>query len=115
MNTRIQYVAEPNGTVVAVQVELNAWIALLEKLANYEERSRPTSKLDRQLAVLVRKRVGNRKKVDLDDIGFIGTGRPMSEIESLLISAHIQAHKVKQSASLPNLSKRKTRLARVKR
>lgn len=32
------------------------------------------------------------KHLDLDDIGFIGTGRAMTEEESKLASAHIQAY-----------------------
>lgn len=95
------YVTKANGKLIAVQVAIKDWIALLEKLADYEEQLRPKSKLDKQLAELVRKRVGKKKNVDLDDIGFIGTGRPMSDMESLLTSAHIQAQKAKRTAAKP--------------
>lgn len=35
------------------------------------------------------------KHLDLDDIGFIGTGRAMTEEESKQASAHIQAYMAK--------------------
>ena len=84
------YVTKPQGTVVAVQVPIADWIELLERICDLEEHLRPTSKLDRQLDALVRQRLRKKKDLSLDDVGFIGTGRPMSKAESLLISAHIQ-------------------------
>ena len=35
------------------------------------------------------------KDLELDDIGFIGIGRPITEEESKLASAHIQAYMAK--------------------
>lgn len=39
------------------------------------------------------------KHLELDDIGFIGDGRPMTEEETRMASAHIQAYKAKHKAS----------------
>lgn len=39
------------------------------------------------------------RRPDLDDIGFIGDGRPMTEDETRMASAHIQAYKAKHKAS----------------
>ncbi|QQR85893.1 MAG: hypothetical protein IPJ76_14980 [Flavobacteriales bacterium] len=104
------FVSEAHGKVVAVLIPIEHWIALLEKLVDHEERSRPKSKLDDQLAELARERVGKKKTIDLDDIGFIGTGRAMSEAESLLVSAYIQAAPAKRVAGM-----RKVKLSRAKR
>jgi len=86
----ILYITDAKGKVLAVQVDLKDWIALLEKLCDLQQKLRPTTALDKRLDTEVRKRIGNKKKVDLDDIGFIGTGRAVSEEESLLMSAHVQ-------------------------
>jgi len=90
-------VTESNGTVVAVQVPIADWIELLEQICELEEHLRPTTTLDRQLDALVRQRFRNEKNLSLDDIGFIGAGRPMSKAESLLISAHIQVKKARST------------------
>ncbi|HMQ76043.1 MAG TPA: hypothetical protein PKE21_08785 [Flavobacteriales bacterium] len=78
--------------MVAVQVPIADWIELLERICDLEEQLRPTTKLDRQLDALVRQRTRKKKDLSLDDIGLIGTGRPLSKAESLLISAHIQVN-----------------------
>lgn len=104
------YVSEAHGKVVAVLIPIENWIAMLEKLVDYEERSRPKSKLDDQLVELMRKHVGKKKNIDLDAIGFIGTGRAMSEAESLLVSAHIQVAKAKRAAGM-----KKVKLSRARR
>lgn len=92
------YVNEPNGKVVAVLVAIEDWIALLEKVCDLEQKLRPTSALDKRLDALVRKQLRSKKKLDLDDIGFMGTGRAMTEAESLLVSAHIQLSKTERGA-----------------
>lgn len=98
MKQNLLYVSEPNGKVTAVIVAMEDWIALLERICDLQEKLRPKNPLDRKLAALVRKRVGNKKNVDLDDIGFIGTGRSMTKEESMLISVHIQAMKAKRTS-----------------
>lgn len=91
------YVTEPHGTVVAVQVPIADWIELLERICDLEDQLRPTTRLDRQLDALVRQHLRKTNDVSLDDVGFIGTGRPMTKAESLLISAHIQVKKARNT------------------
>ena len=110
MKHQILYVTDAKGKVLAVQVALEDWIALLEKVCELQQKLRPKSPLDRQLAALVRKRIGNKKNVDLDDIGFIGTGRAVSEEVSMLISAHIQARKGKSARPKKKTAKLKSRI-----
>jgi hypothetical protein len=93
-----QYVTEPSGKVVAVLVAIEDWIKLLEYVCDLEHKLRPTSAQDRRLDAIVRKQLRNKKQLELDDIGFIGTGRAMTEAESLLVSAHIQRSKAKRGA-----------------
>lgn len=95
---RPQYVTKLNGKVVAVQVAMADWVALLEKLCDLEQKLRRSNALDRRVDAIVRKQLTNKKQPDLDDIGFIGTVRAMSEAESLLVSAHIQAANAKRAA-----------------
>ncbi len=46
------------------------------------------------------------KDIDLDDIGIIGIGRPMTEEETRLASEHIQAYMAKHPAPKRKLTKR---------
>lgn len=46
------------------------------------------------------------KHPDLDDIGSIGDGRSLSEEESKVVSAHIQAHKATHPATKRKVIKR---------
>lgn len=96
MKHPVLYVTNAKGKVLAVQVALEDWIALLEKVCALQESLRTKTKLDKQLDEELRKRIGNKKKVDLDDIGFIGTGRAITKEETMLISARIQANKSKR-------------------
>ena len=100
-------VTESNGTVVAVQVPIADWIELLEQICELEEHLRPTTTLDRQLDALVRRRTRKKKDLSLDAIGFIGTGRPLSKAESLLISAHIQLQRGTRPSARSKVSARK--------
>ena len=102
-------VTDAKGKVLVVQVAIKDWIALLEKVCALQERLRPKTQLDKQLSKLVRKRVGKKKKVDLDDIGFIGTGRAITEEETMLISAHILAKKAKVALPMRSTTKRKSK------
>ncbi len=107
MYTPPLYVSEANGVVVAVQVPIADWIDLLERICDLEEQLRPTTKLDRQLDDLVRQRTRKKKDLSLDAIGFIGTGRPLSKAESLLISAHIQLQRGTRPSARSKVSARK--------
>lgn len=53
------------------------------------------------------------KSIDLDDIGFIGDGRSMTNEESALVSAHIQAYKAEHGAG-GSLAKHKAKTTRTK-
>jgi len=97
MKHPILNVTDAKGKVLAVQVAIEDWIALLEKVCALQENLRPKTQLDKQLSELVRKRIGNKKKVELDDIGFVGTGRVITEVESMLMSARVQANKAERS------------------
>ena len=97
MKHPILNVTDAKGKVVAVQVAMEDWIALLEKVCALQERFRPNTQFDKQLSKLLRKRIGNKRKVDLDDIGFVGTGRVITEEESMLMSARVQANKAERS------------------
>lgn len=97
MKHPVLYVTNAKGKVLAVQVAIEDWIALLEKVCALQERLRPKAKLDQQLSEVVRKRIGKKRKVDLDEIGFIGTGREIMKEETMLISARIQANNVKSA------------------
>jgi len=46
------------------------------------------------------------KEIELDDIGFIGIGRPITEEESRIASAHIQAYMAKHPAPKRKTAKR---------
>lgn len=109
MKHPLLYGTNAKGKVLAVQVAIEDWIALLEKVCAMQESLRPKTKLDKQLDKEVRKRIGNKKKADLDDIGFIGTGRAITEEETMLISAHIQANKAKMAMPMGSTIKRKSR------
>jgi len=52
--------------------------------------------------------------LELDDIGFIGIGRPMTEEETRLASAHIQAYMAKHPAPERKASKRGETDARMR-
>ena len=106
---RPQYVTRPNGKVVAVLVLLEDWIALLEHVCDLEQKLKPSNALDRRVEVIVRKEMTKKKQADLDDIGFIGTGRAMSEAESLLVSAHIQAAKAQRAAGMKKVKPSRAR------
>jgi len=97
MKNPLLYVSNTKGKVLAVQVAIGDRNALLEQVCALQENLRPQTQLDKQLSKLVRKRIGNKKKVDLDDIGFIGTGRVVSEEESMLMLARVQANKAERS------------------
>lgn len=97
MKDRLLYVTDATGEVLAVQVTLADWIQLLERICDLEAQLRPESKLDKRLDAVVRRRVGNKKKVSLDDIGFVGTGREMTRAEQLLVSTHIAMRKAEKS------------------
>jgi len=97
MDPELSYVTKPDGTVVAVQVPIADWMALLERLCDLEQQLRPKSALDKRLDAIVRDLVGDKKEVTLDDIGFLGTGRAISAAENLLISAHIATRKASKS------------------
>lgn len=90
MIKKLQYLTEPRGKVVAVVVPINDWIAMLERICDLEAKLRPKTKLDRQLDAIFQKRSRKKKDLNLDDIGFLGTGRTISQAESLLMSAHVQ-------------------------
>lgn len=102
-------VTDAKGKVLAVQVAVEDRNALLEKVCALQENLRPQTRLDSQLSKLVRKRIGNKRNVDLDDIGFIGTGREITEEETMLISAHILAKKAKSSVPIRSATKRKSK------
>ena len=110
MKHPILNVTDAKGKVLAVQVAIEDWIALLEKVCALQENLRPKTQLDKQLSKLVRKRIGNKTNVDLDDIGFVGTGRVISEEESMLFSAHIQAKKAKVALPMRSTTKRKSKV-----
>lgn len=97
MKDPLLYVTEANGEVLAVQVALEDWIALLEQLCELEQRLRPKSALDKRLDAIVRDRTGNKKVVSLDDIGFVGTGRELTRAEKLLVSTHIAVRKAESA------------------
>jgi len=97
MKHPILNVTDAKGKVLAVQVPIEDRNALLELVCALQERLRPQTQLDSQLSKLVRKRTGKKKNVDLDDIGFVGTGRVITEEESMLMSARVQANKAERS------------------
>lgn len=107
MKKPIGYITAPDGTVVSVVVPIADWIELLERICDLEEQLRPTTKLDRQLDALVRRRTRKKKDLSLDDVGFIGTGRSLSKAESLLISAHIQLQRGTRPSARTKVSARK--------
>jgi hypothetical protein len=109
MKHPLLYVTNAKGKVLAVQVAIEDWIALLEKVCALQASLWPKGKLDNRLDALAQKRVGHKKKMELDDIGFIGTGRVITEEETMLISAHIQANKAKMAMPMSSTTKRKSR------
>lgn len=54
------------------------------------------------------------KNIDLDDIGFIGDGRPITEEETRLASEHIQTYKAKHPSPKHKPAKRGTTNKRVR-
>jgi PHD/YefM family antitoxin component YafN of YafNO toxin-antitoxin module len=68
MKVPVRYVNDADGTVQAVQVPVEDWNALVEKLRHYEQLLRLRSSLGSALEEVERMRSGKLKKRTLKDV-----------------------------------------------